>query len=117
MDRARVPVYRQQRGAVRHPPRAHLARPGPRHEPGAIATQYHGDRKTEGLGQHRLRQVGAGQRGVLRLDARQIGLPKCQVRKIQLAQVAAHQPKQVDDVARPIALVCVRPIAPAVEQR
>ena len=59
----------------------------------------------------------ASQAGVLCVNPRQVGLPKRQVHEVQTAQVSASQPQQVHHIARPIALLRVGPIAPAVKQR
>src|SRR5207237_10595274 len=83
----------------------------------AVATQRHGDGVVKGLGQDGLGKVGARQAGVLRLDPRQVSLPKRHAAEVQATQLATQQPQQVDYVARPITLFYVRAVAPTLQQQ
>ena len=56
--------------------------------------------------------MGPRQAGVLRLNTRQVSLPNRQASKVPTAQVAPLQAQEVHHVARPITLLCVRPMAP-----
>src|SRR5262249_47109096 len=59
---------------------------------------------------------GSGETGVLHIHALEVGLPNRYARKVETAQIAAQQPQQVDDVARPIVLLNDRLVAPGGKQ-
>src|SRR5207253_1207888 len=89
---ARGPPTPQRRGPPPHPPQPHLPRGCSCCQQYSVATQRHGDGVIEGLGQDGLGKVGARQAGVLRLDSRQVRLPKREAAEVQTTQVATQQP-------------------------
>ncbi len=68
------------------------------------------------FGQHSFVEAGVHETDVLRVDLGQIGLANRQARQVQTTQIPTQQPQQINDVARPVALLLVGPPTPPVEQ-
>src|SRR5947209_7602023 len=111
----RAAVHPHQRRPSRPPPHPYLTRGGACYQEAPVATQRHADREIESLGQHGLGEVGPRQARVLRLYARQVGLPNRQATEVPTAQVTMQQPQQVHDIARTIALLRFGAIPPTLE--
>ena len=89
----------------------------PDREQRGVATQGNRAGEIEGFSQDRLHQVGIHEPCILGIHLRQVGLPNCQPREVEAAQVAPKQSQQIHKVARCVALLRWRSTAAAVQQR